>query len=202
MDNKAFIQKIGVLAQKDYEVTGVLPSITIAQAILESNWGKSGLTQKANNLFGMKGTYKGASEVMRTAEQDKSGKVYYVQAHFRKYPGWAESVSDHGRLLTTPRYARVRGAKDYKEAAQALRDCGYATDIKYPQKLTTLIQKHKLYEWDEVANMELIRVVINKELAVDGILEGGRSYIAAKDLVKLGINVDWNNKSKVLHVWK
>lgn len=53
-EQKAFIERVGALAAADMQKSGVLASLTIAQAILESGWGKSGLTVKANALFGIK----------------------------------------------------------------------------------------------------------------------------------------------------
>lgn len=63
-----FLNKIVPDAQKLQREHGVLTSVTIAQAILESGWGKSGLTQQANNLFGIKGSYEGESITMNTKE--------------------------------------------------------------------------------------------------------------------------------------
>ena len=54
---RQFIEKVSSMAVEDMKQTKILASLTIAQAIIESNWGRSGLTVKANNLFGMKGTY-------------------------------------------------------------------------------------------------------------------------------------------------
>ena len=61
-EQKAFIERVGALAAADMQKSGVLASLTIAQAILESGWGKSGLTVKANALFGIKA---GASRTSR-----------------------------------------------------------------------------------------------------------------------------------------
>ena len=71
-EQRAFLDKIGPMAAADMQKTGILASLTVAQAILESGWGKSGLTLKANNLFGIKGAYNGASVSCKTQEWDGS----------------------------------------------------------------------------------------------------------------------------------
>ena len=71
-EQRAFLDKIGPMAAADMQKTGILASLTVAQAILESGWGKSGLTVKANNRFGIKGTYNGASVSCNTKEWNGS----------------------------------------------------------------------------------------------------------------------------------
>lgn len=75
-----------------------MPSITAAQAILESGWGSSRLSQEANNLFGIKGRYNGQYVLMPTLEWS-GGSWVTVNAEFRKYPDWATSVEDNGNFF-------------------------------------------------------------------------------------------------------
>lgn len=149
----AFLDKVLPHAQSQYKNTKILPSIVMAQAALESAWGKSELATKANNLFGVKGDYKGKSYTKRTREEDKNGKSYYVNAPFRKYPSFKESIADHGAFFVSSdwrkkNYAPVLKAKDYKTQAKALQSCGYATDTKYASKLINLIEEHGLAQFD------------------------------------------------------
>ena len=150
-----FIKIIAPFAQKAHKEKGVLASLTIAQAILESNWGKSGLAVKGNNLFGIKGTYKGNSVTMRTAEYNSKGEKYYIDAAFRKYPSFQESIDDHADLFVNGlswdrnHYKPVVNANDYKEACVNVQKCGYATDPAYTKKLIKLIEDYKLYEYDK-----------------------------------------------------
>lgn len=198
---KLFIEKIAPLAQVDYQASGVLPSITIAQAILESGWGESALTKKANNLFGIKGTYKGKSVTMPTWEV-YNGKSTTVQAAFRAYPSWQESVLDHGKLFQLTRYKKVKGERDYKVAAQEIRKAGYATDPQYPAKLIQIIQTYKLYEYDEVETVKVIRCVVSGEKAFDALLENNKAYVPASALRDLGIHVSFDNKAKIVYLSK
>lgn len=150
-EQKSFINKIGPLASADMAKNGILASLTIAQAILESGWGKSGLTTAANNLFGIKGTYNGEGYTCKTQEWDGS-KYITINATFRKYPSWAESLADHSALFNRlDRYKNLRGLTDYKLACQFVREDGYATDPSYTSKLINLIEAYDLTIWDGVS---------------------------------------------------
>ncbi|MGX7099420.1 glucosaminidase domain-containing protein, partial [Globicatella sanguinis] len=137
----------------------ILPSISIAQAVLESGWGGSDLSKAPNyNLFGIKASDDWAGEVvnMPTQEWSQSKGYYWIRANFRKYNSWDESIEDHGSFFTnTPwrkqNYARVIGEKDYKVAAKMLRECGYATDVNYPSKLIKIVDQYNLTQYDRIA---------------------------------------------------
>lgn len=142
-----FIHQISGYAQQDMQRTGILASLTIAQAILESGWGRYTI-KDANNLFGYKGKYNGQSVMSPTKEYVK-GKWIEIVAEFRKYPSWLESIADHSRLLTSnSRYKAVVGEKDYKKACIAVHKAGYATAPNYSASLINLIEQYKLYEFD------------------------------------------------------
>ena len=149
MTNNEFITIIGNMAREDMKKTKILASLTIAQAILESNWGRSSLAVAPNNnLFGMKGSYNGQSCVFPTSEC-YDGKWVQINANFRKYPSWAESIADHSNLfLTMKRYENLRGCTDYKLACKYVREDGYATDPAYTNKLINLIETYSLNSFD------------------------------------------------------
>lgn len=141
----------------------ILPSVTIAQAILESNWGKSTLAVNAKNLFGIKASkdWKGAIYNKATKEQKPTGEVYTIQADFRKYPTFLDSIKDHDNFfVSTPwrqkNYADVLNAKNYKTQALALQKCGYATDKKYASKLINLIERLGLQRFDK-GDFEMVK---------------------------------------------
>lgn len=148
-----FIVQIADYAKVLQERYGVLPSISIAQAILESDWGNSELSIKNNNYYGIKG---GGSEptVTMTTKEFVDGEWIEVKADFRKYTSWQESMEDHSELFTKgttwneDQYAKVLAATDYKEAAYALQESGYATDPDYPEKLIRLIEQYQLNQYD------------------------------------------------------
>lgn len=149
MNKQEFINSIKEGALRSQRECSILASLTIAQAILESSWGKSGLAQKANNLFGMKAfsSWKGRKVTMATTEW-YDGKKQTINADFRAYASFAESIEDHNKLLENKRYKSVRECKEYRDACREIYKCGYATDPSYPEKLLAIIEEYKLYEFD------------------------------------------------------
>ena len=138
---------------------GILPSITAAQAILESGWGSSELAKTPNNnLFGIKNSEDWHGEIVTVPTQEYlNGDYITVNAAFRKYASWNDSVVDHAKFFTSTEwrkdnYRKVVNETDYRIAAQELKNAGYATDPNYPGKLIRLIEAYKLYEWDAVSN--------------------------------------------------
>lgn len=148
-EKRLFIETISKLAMEDMAKTKILASLTIAQAILESGWGKSGLTVKANNLFGLKGKYNGAFHPSPTKEWRNNHYVDII-GEFKKYPSWKESVDDHsGLFYRLPQYSNLRGCTDYKLACKYIKDDGYATSPTYTESLINLIELYQLYLYDE-----------------------------------------------------
>ncbi|WP_056979236.1 glycoside hydrolase family 73 protein [Fructilactobacillus fructivorans] len=145
--HKEFIQKIGDPAVKIYEKKQqVLPSIVIGQAILESNWGQSELYKKANNPFGIKGTYNGQSISYDTTEYVNNKKTTEV-GQFRKYPSVADAIEDHNETLNT-KFLKKTGITSFRQEANLLQKNGYATDPDYANKLIGVIVNHKLMKYD------------------------------------------------------
>ena len=151
-----FLKVVSMGAINSYNKYGVLPSITIAQAILESGWGKSELAVTHNNLFGIKADsrWSGAIATISTNENYNDS----IIANFRKYNSINESIEDHGKFLyENSRYAEygLFNAKDYKEQAQALEDAGYSTVQNengipiYADKLISVIEKYSLMQYDQ-----------------------------------------------------
>lgn len=151
MTNKDFINILGELAKSDMKKTGVLASLTIAQGVLESGWGKSKLATEANNLFGIKATAGWTGKVYSAKTKECYDGVDFVTttALFKAYSSSVGCIEDHSALfLYNPRYANLIGETDYKTACQAVKDAGYATDPDYVTKLIALIEDYKLYEYD------------------------------------------------------
>ena len=151
-EQRAFILKLVPIAQDNYNDYGIFPSVTIAQAIHESAWGKSDLSVKANNLFGVKAdsSWKGQTIDMLTQEHINGSNIT-VMAKWRKYDSFEDSVKDHGKFLKeNPRYEQsgVFKAKDYKEQAYAIRMAGYATDPQYASLICNIIESYSLNIYD------------------------------------------------------
>ena len=134
--------------QSGWNKHGVLPSVSAAQAILESGWGQSRLAIDGKNLFGIKGDYNGDYVVMPTQEY-VNGCWITINAAFRKYPTWNESVEDHGYFLAVnPRYNNLIGETDYRKVTKYLQQDGYATAPNYSAYLNQLIQTYNLTSYD------------------------------------------------------
>lgn len=142
-----FIEKIADEAQQLQEQTNLFASITIAQAILESDWGNSELAKDSNNLFGIKAQETDESTTLPTDEYEDGERVT-IEADFKKYATVQESMVDHIVFLEGASYAPVKTAENYREAAHALKAGGYATDPNYAEKLIELIEQFKLNKYD------------------------------------------------------
>lgn len=147
MTRDEFIKKLAPYAVADMKKTGILASVTMAQGILESGDGNTSLASKYNNLFGIKGDYNGMSVTLPTREE-VNGNSITINAAFRSYPSWQESINDHSKLLSNSRY-QLSGVTDYTTACNRLQSKGYATDSSYASTLIKLIQQHELYKYDD-----------------------------------------------------
>ncbi|WP_245592899.1 glycoside hydrolase family 73 protein [Carnobacterium funditum] len=152
-NEQQFIVQTAEYAKNLKETYGILPSISIAQAILESDWGRSELSVKNNNFYGIKGDNPNKTVMMNTKEF-VNGEWIEIKAPFRKYDSWQESMDEHARLIVygttwnANQYSTVLAATEYKEAAYALEKSGYATDPDYPVKLIRLIEQYNLHQYD------------------------------------------------------
>lgn len=144
------IAQIGESARQIGQENDLYASVMIAQAILESSSGTSGLASAPHyNLFGIKGQYNGQSATMSTWEDDGSGNAYTINAAFRSYPSYVESLYDYASLLRQPLYAGAwkSNTGSYQDATAALTGL-YATDSSYNVKLNSLIQQYNLTQFD------------------------------------------------------
>lgn len=157
-----FIESVAQGAINGWTKYGVLPSVTVAQAILESGWGQSALSTQAHNLFGIKGSYNGQYVTMQTREV-YNGQSYYIYDNFRKYANNSESVGDHGNFLySNSRYANLLGDQSYASVARKLQSDGYATDPSYASSLIKLVEMYNLTQLDNIAFSGKQPVINNK----------------------------------------
>ena len=151
-EQKNFIEMIGNAAVSYYKIYGILPSLTIAQAILESAWGKSGLSRDCYNYFGMKWKANCGCEYKEysTKEQKADGTYYTITAKFRKYPNASEGIKGYYVFLSGyKRYANLKGVTDAATACDLIRQDGWATSLAYATNLKRLIQTYNLTAYDE-----------------------------------------------------
>lgn len=163
MSQSEFVDWIGQMAAADMQTSGILASVTAAQSILESGYGKSELALNALNLGGMKAelsgntwpsAWDGKTYRKETAEQQPDGSYISIMADFRAYPSVAAYLADHSAYLAGAetggklRYAGIVGCRDYKQAFQILKDGGYATSIDYVDKLCAVVERWNLTRYD------------------------------------------------------
>ncbi|MGX7361609.1 glucosaminidase domain-containing protein, partial [Aerococcus viridans] len=157
--NNAFLDSIIPDAYKLANDNDLYASVMIAQAILESNWGASGLSAAPYyNLFGIKGTYNGKGVTFYTLEDDGSGNYYQIRDSFRAYPSYKESLTDYANKMVngvtwdSEFYSGTwkSNTSSYKDATAALTGT-YATDTRYGGKLNNLITTHGLTQYDTPA---------------------------------------------------
>lgn len=155
VSQQAFIDSIGYSASSVADANDLYASVMIAQALLESSYGTSGLAAAPNyNLFGVKGSYGGQTVYMPTSEY-LNGEWVTLNEPFRSYPSYAESFQDHANVLKTTmasgdyHYSGVwkSNTTSYADATAALAG-RYATDPNYASKLNWLISAYGLTAYD------------------------------------------------------
>lgn len=139
-----YIDQFKETAKNNMRQYGIPASITLGQGILESGAGTGPLSALANNHFGIK-CHKEWTGPSVAYDDDAAGEC------FRKYDDASQSYRDHSLFLTSrSRYASLftLGKDDYKAWAKGLKAAGYATDPKYPEKLTGIIERYQLHQYD------------------------------------------------------
>ncbi|MBK8499542.1 MAG: glucosaminidase domain-containing protein [Flavobacteriales bacterium] len=168
------------VAVKKMKQHGIPASITLAQGLLESGNGNSILARESNNHFGIK----------CTADWN-GGRTYHDDDKkddcFRVYRDAAESFEDHAKFLQRARYASLFELKptDYKGWAHGLKNAGYATDPRYPQKLIDLIERYQLHKLDEGVDVNYKPKPADERPVVRQV-RGGRRPAAGGEIVIAG----------------
>lgn len=162
LTTQKFIDTIAKDAQRLGQEYDVFASVLIAQAILESGSGGSGLSNSPHhNLFGIKGSHQGKSVVLPTTEDKGNGELFEIQAAFRSYGSYRDSMADYVKLIrggitgNSGFYQDVwrSEAKNYLRATDALTG-SYATDVNYNKKLNSLIAAYRLTQFDQALGTE------------------------------------------------
>ena len=151
MTNKEFVEQIAACVKKYAWAYGIaVHSPIIAQAILESGWGKSGLASKYHNYFGLKcgSSWKGKSVNMATKEEYKVGTLTNIRDNFRVYDSMEEGVKGYFDFINTSRYANLKGVKSPEEYVRLIKADGYATSSKYVDNIMRVIRDNKLTRFD------------------------------------------------------
>jgi flagellum-specific peptidoglycan hydrolase FlgJ len=149
-----FVDQSARIAIIEMKRTGIPASIKIAQSIVETNWGNSLLSREANNYFGIKCKSWWTGLTIYKVDDDRDSKGNLIPSCFRSYDSMEQSFKDHSEfLLNSPFYKPLfqLDLLDYKAWARGLKECGYATDPNYANRLIETIEKYKLYKYDDMA---------------------------------------------------
>lgn len=154
MTKKEFIEKVAslVIAENEYRGNPLFNSVVIAQACLETGYGKSSLMLKANAIFGIKATKTWSGKVYNSKTKECYDGITNVSinACFRAYNNFSESISDYFDLICkNSRYRKALVADTPKECIEAIKEGGYATDPKYVDSIIKIINSNKLTKYDK-----------------------------------------------------
>ena len=164
MDKEAFIQKVAEKVSKYAPLYGIsVHSPIIAQAIIESGWGKSGLASKYHNYFGLKcgSSWKGKSVNMTTKEEYKVGTITNIRDNFRVFDDFDDGIRGYFEFINTRRYANLKGVKNPEEYVRRLKADGYATSSKYVDNIMRVISDNKLTRFDRNGDGDMKKEELN-----------------------------------------
>jgi flagellar protein FlgJ len=142
-----FVSRLMPAAQRASQASGVPAQLIMAQAALESGWGRREIRAEdgktSHNVFGIKADKSWKGPVVETTTTEYvNGVAQKTQAAFRAYGSYDEAFSDYAKfMVTNPRYANVLATRDPAEAAHGLQRAGYATDPQYGGKLVRIMQQ-------------------------------------------------------------
>lgn len=154
-ERENFIESLVPVAQRLQRQYGVLASISLAQAAVESNFGQSQLSAMYNNLYGVKTDVDDPSKVLLPTLEFVDEEWIEIDDYFKVYPSWDASMESHAQLIyhgtswDADFYDAVLAGNNYVEQARGLQDSGYATDPDYSDKLIDMIEAWELYLYDQ-----------------------------------------------------
>ena len=196
MTNNEFIEQIADCVDKYAYLYGIeVHSPIIAQAILESGWGKSGLASKYHNYFGLKcgSSWKGKSVNMATKEEYKVGTLTNIRDNFRVYDSMDAGVKGYFDFINTSRYANLKGVKSPEEYVRRIKADGYATSSKYVDNIMRVIRDNKLTRFDNKVGESM-----KKEELTGKVLSGKEIIdILAKRVIKGDYGSGADRKAKL-----
>ena len=177
---KAFIERIAPLIQKyapQYDIR--VHSPIIAQAILESGWGKSKLAAVYHNYFGLKcgSKWQGASVNMATQEEYKAGVKTSIRANFRVYDSMEEGIKGYFEFIKLPRYDKLKGVTSPETYLKRIKNAGYATASDYVEDVLKVVDTYGLRKYDtKTAPVAVTTPITEKDIVLVGHGSGNPAY--------------------------
>ena len=196
MDKETFIQKVAEKVRKYAPLYGIcVHSPIIAQAIIESGWGKSSLASKYNNYFGLKcgSSWKGKSVNMNTKEEYKVGTLTNIRDNFRVFEDFDAGIRGYFEFINTSRYANLKGVKTPDEYVRRIKADGYATSSKYVDNIMRVIRDNKLTRFDGNGDGDM-----KKEELTGNVLSGKEIIdILARRVIRGDYGIGADRKAKL-----
>ena len=189
LTSQQFINKIAPIIVKEAQARGYkYPSAIIAQACLESSYGRSLLSSKYHNYFGMKcgSSWKGSKAVLKTKEEYVKGKLTAITASFRAYTTMQAGVAGYFDFINAPRYKNLKKAASAGNYCELIKACGYATSSRYFDMMKAIIKQFNLTCYDAGTQKKSFDKIVNNTMK--GIYGNGEER--RKKLAALGYDYD------------
>lgn len=197
MTNSEFVEQIAEYVKKYASKYGIkVHSPIIAQAILESGWGKSVLASKYHNYFGLKcgSSWSGKSVNMTTKEEYKVGTLTNIRDNFRVYDSMEAGVKGYFVFINKKRYANLKGVTDPEIYVKNIKADGYATSSTYVANIMKVIRDNNLTRFDEKGGEDEMK----KEELTGDVLSGNEIIeILAKRVINGDYGVGKERKDKL-----
>lgn len=197
MANSEFVEQIAEYVNKYAGKYGIkVHSPIIAQAILESGWGKSALASKYHNYFGLKcgSSWSGKSVNMTTKEEYKVGTLTNIRDNFRVYDSMEAGVKGYFVFINKKRYANLKGVTDPETYVKNLKADGYATSSTYVANIMKVIRDNNLTRFDEKGGEDEMK----KDELTGDILSGNEIIeILAKRVINGDYGIGKERKAKL-----
>ena len=199
-----YIEQFKAVAVSEMERTGIPASIKMAQALLESDAGRSDLAREANNHFGIKCGSSWEGKTFKKFDDERNAAGLPKKSCFRNYRSAQESFIAHSEFLRPPnrqsRYSFLFDLEptDYKGWARGLKKAGYATSPTYHKKLIDLIEQYRLDRLDRMTADEIVAQSGNKNRK-PGKAKGGEEKAGSISItLASGVEMMFNNDARCL----
>lgn len=207
MDKQKFIEKIAGYVQKYASFYGIMVhSPIIAQAILESGWGKSKLASTYHNYFGLKcgSRWTGKSVNMTTQEEYEVGTYTTIKDNFRVYDSMEEGIKGYFEFIQLDRYKNLKGITDPKKYLETIKSDGYATSSTYVENNMKLVEQYDLTKYDGKEDVKMGKYaskIVEQAKAWLGKKESDGSHKAIIDVYNAHKPLARNYKVKYTDAW-
>ena len=171
------------------------PSAIIAQAACESNWGKSQLSAKYHNYFGMKcgSKWKGKSVNMKTKEEYTKGTLSTIRDNFRAYDSLEEGIKGYFDFIDCTRYKNLKVATSCKDYITKLKNDGWATSSTYISTLSKIVEGNNLTKYDNVkgVTVEVVPQIKTNQQIAEEVIAGkwGNGLVRKQRLEAAGYDI-------------